>query len=130
MSKVYQAIASRMAAIRNCAERGNLEWQEKHESALAELIEKHLPHGSGFDAGTTFDVESHIYGNPERLIFGADYHHLNANGFYTGWTRHAVIVSPSLVGGISLRVTGRDKNGIKDYIAETFNHCLMRESGE
>lgn len=79
-----------------------------------------LPHGSGFDSGCHLLPES----TPNRLVFSADFHHMDENGFYDGWTTHQVIVSADLCFDYSLRITGRDRRQIKDYIADTF-HSVM-----
>ncbi|MCB1865144.1 MAG: hypothetical protein KDG50_06910 [Chromatiales bacterium] len=121
--KLYRAIASRIAAQANCLERGNSEWHAKHGAVIAELIRDHSPSGSGFDAGTQLDNKS----TPERLVFKTSFHHMNDGGYYDGWTEHSVIVTPSLVFGFNLRITGRDRNAIKDYIADCFNTALRKE---
>ena len=46
------------------------------------------------------------------------FHHMNDGGFYDGWTEHSVVVTPSLVYGFDTRITGRDRNDIKNYIGE------------
>lgn len=88
-----------------------------------EIVSDHLPSGSGFNAGTRLLIEE---SHGEKLTFQADFHHLNAGGYYDGWTQHKVIVTPSLRFGFDIRVTGRDKNAIKEYIAETFYHALRQ----
>ena len=85
------------------------------------LVNAHMPHGSGFDNGTTFDYDK---SSKNRLVFNFGYHHMNSNGFYTGWSHHSIIVTPSLANEYDIRITGPNKNQIKDYIAETFMYCL------
>lgn len=122
-AKLYQHLARKLAAIANCKAHGNREWCERHQDAIVKLSD-FLPHGSGFDRGTKLlQPES----NPEKLVFSADFHHMDDGGFYCGWTEHTVIVTPSLVFGFTLKVTGRDKRDIKDYIASTFHELLSRE---
>jgi len=125
MTKVYQAIASKIAAMRNCLDNGNGEWFTRHRDAIDNIMREHMPRGSGFDAGTEFDVCDHVDDNRERLVFTTSFHHMNETGFYDGWTDHKVIVTPSFA-GFDLRVTGRDRNGIKEHIADTFHHALER----
>jgi hypothetical protein len=48
------------------------------------------------------------------------------DGFYSGWTDHTVIVRPSFR-GINVRISGRDRNGIKEYLAETYDYALTQE---
>ena len=117
--KLYQAIASKLTAMANC---GNIEWLERHEAAATALAE-HLPSGSGFDRGSFIDFEA---SKPNKLVIITSYHHME-NGFYVGWTEHKIIVTPSLANGFDIRVTGRDRNGIKDYIGEVFHSALAAE---
>ena len=51
---------------------------------------------------------------------------MNEHGFYAGWTKHMVTVRPSLAFGLDVRIGGRDRNAIKDYLAEVFLHALTR----
>lgn len=132
--RVYCAIAQTLMALRNCEkshdekpENERKHWADMcdmHEDRIEAIVKANLPHGSGFDSGTKFDFEQ---STPDRLIFGADFHHMNDGGYYDGWSIHQVIVTPSLAFGFNIRITGRDRRQIKDYIAETFNHCLMVE---
>jgi hypothetical protein len=115
-TNLFVAIARAISARDNCRNSGNSEWEEKHSETIENLCRQHLPNGSGFDAGVKLDDTS----TPEKLIFRADFHHLNDGGFYDGWTTHNVTITSSLVHGINIRVSGRDRNGIKDYIADTF----------
>lgn len=118
---LYQLLASLVQARINCAKSGNVEWFDRHTERARELVKRHMPSGSGFDSGTTLDLDRSA---PERLVFKADYHHMNDGGFYDGWTRHEVIVTPSLASGFSLRITGRDRNEFKDYAHEVFYSSL------
>jgi hypothetical protein len=118
----YQRIASLLQARANCEKSGNAEWFAKHTETIEDLCSKHLPHGSGFDSGCKFDVDA---STPNRLVFSADFHHMDDHGYYDGWTTHQVIVTPDLAHGYSMRVTGRDKHQIKDYIADTFHHAMV-----
>lgn len=63
---------------------------------------------------------------PNRIVIDTAFHHMNDGGYYDGWSEHSVIITPSLVWGYEIRVTGRNRNDIKDYIAETFQHALSR----
>jgi hypothetical protein len=83
-----------------------------------------LPHGAGFDAGTSLDEsQSHA----DKVIFHTSFHHMNDAGYYDGWTEHTVTVTPSLIHGINLRVSGRNRNEIKDHIAESFDYILRSD---
>jgi hypothetical protein len=76
-----------------------------------------MPSGSGFDSGTQFDYDK---STPEKLVFHTTFHHMNENGMYDGWTEHTVTVTPSFVLGYHVKITGRNKNNIIEYINECF----------
>lgn len=120
---VYRRIAGLVQAIRNCQKSGNTEWLAKHGDTLDRLVKEHMPSGGGFDAGTQLDLDG---STPERLVFVTSFHHLDESGVYDGWTKHTVIVTPSLAQKYKLRVTGRDRRQIKDHIHEGF-HCALGE---
>ena len=103
--KLYQFIS-------NLTRRGSIDATEETAG--------YLPSGSGFDNGTQLDTEK---SNPQKLVFKTAFHHLSQHGFYTKWTDHTVTVTPSFY-GINIKVSGRDHNGIKDYIAECFDSAL------
>ena len=145
MKKAYQQIASSFQARINCENSIDKhdclprdyvngakcvscdnwrEWFERHTETIKSIVKEHFPSGSGFDCGTRFEFDK---SNPEKLVFFTEFHHLNENGFYDGWTQHEVIVKPSLVFGFTIRVTGKDRNDIKDYIAECFDDALNTE---
>lgn len=125
--KVYQAIASKIQAMRNCDESGNIEWFHKHHDAILALVRDHLPSGSGFDSGTAIDGLEHVDSKRDELRFSTFFHHMNDSGMYDGWSEHCIVVRPSLAHGFTLRVAGRDRNGIKEYIAEVFSAALDAE---
>lgn len=120
---LYRALASTLHARDNCSrsDTGNDEWRRRHEKRAAELVKRYLPSGSGFDNGTQLDLGR---STGESLVFATAFHHMNDGGAYDGWTEHLVRVRPSLAFGIRLTVSGRDRNEIKDYIAEAFYAVL------
>jgi hypothetical protein len=120
--KLYQAIASKVMARVSCKE-NNPEWFDKHETAIEKLVADHMPSGSGIDTGTTIDFEK---SRADRLVFTCSYHHMNETGYYDGWTDHTVTVIPSLAFGFDLKISGRDRNGIKDYLGDVFQHALSQ----
>lgn len=99
---------------------GNGEWFDRWTDRL-HGARNVLPSGSGFDAGSTVDVGR---SRADRIVLNTSFHHMNEYGSYDGWTEHDVIVTPSLVHGFTLRVTGRNRNDIKEYIAQTFQYTL------
>lgn len=109
-------------------------WVNEWEARL-ERMEAALPSGSGFDSGTQI-----LLGNPgesrnkrsigERLVLKTAFHHMNEHGCYDGWTEHLLIVEGSLMFGCNLRITGRNRNDIKDYMQELFDEALRAEYDE
>ncbi len=120
--KLYQKLASTLAAIENCKRSNNAVWQEKHEATLADLMAE-MPSGSGFDNGTTLSDQSTF----EKLIFETAFHHMAESGVYDGWSEHIVTVTGSLLYGFVIKISGRDRNGIKDYIGEVFENVLSAD---
>lgn len=121
--KLYQEIATLLTAIENCKALKNTEWERRHEERLEWLVREHLPRGGGFDAGTKLTPGS----KPDRLAFVTSFHHMNEHGYYTRWSTHDVIVTPSLAHRFNLRITGPDHRDIKDYIGEVFDSALRTE---
>lgn len=135
MAKNYQALAACLETISRIEnERDNYKpfspaykrkglllqaWEEK-----VEKIMETAPSGSGIDSGTKLLEEEC---RPEKLVFSCDYHHMDEHGYYDGWTEHKAIVTPSLQWNYNLRLTGRDRNGIKDYLQDTISYWLDQE---
>lgn len=92
----------------------------------AELLNQYLPSGSGFDSGTVLNLDK---STPQKLVFDTSFHHMSEHGFYTRWTDHTVTIRPEFRGW-DIRVSGRDHNGIKDYIAECFACALTERVGD
>jgi len=124
MKKAYQQIASSFQARINCEKSNNREWFDRHTETIENIVKEHFPSGSGFDCGTRFEFDK---STPEKLVFFTEFHHMDESGFYDGWTQHEVIVKPVLAFGFTIRVTGKDRNDIKDYIAECFDGALNTE---
>ncbi len=105
--KLYQAISRELGQLARGSE-GN----------LGPLLER-LPHGSGFDNGVSLDSES----GPEKLVFEFEFHHMDDHGFYTGWTYHRLVVTPSLEWGFTLELSDGVDN-FNDYISDLFYEVL------
>lgn len=80
-----------------------------------------LPSGSGIDNGIKILLDKC---KDDKLFFKLGYHHMDEHGSYDGWTEHEVIVTPSFVGGFDLRVTGVNKNYIKEYLHDILNESF------
>lgn len=121
--KFYQEIASLLTAIENCETSQNHEWRDRHHTRLECICEKYLPSGSGIDNGTKLAESS---SHPNHLVFTFGYHHHGEHG-YTGWSDYKVSITPSLAHGINLTITGRNTNGVKEYLTDTFMEAMRKE---
>lgn len=118
-------LASKIATLLQSLENA----RQAHSAApafVADLIalQNELPSGSGIDIAPQIDLQR---SKPNRLVFTTSFHHMNENGYYDGWTDHEVIVTPCFVFGLDVKVTGSNRNDIKDAIAERFEEALNRE---
>jgi hypothetical protein len=52
---------------------------------------------------------------------------MNENGFWDGYTDHTIIVKPSLQFDFTLRITGPNRNDVKEYLAQTFDYALRKD---
>ena len=120
---LYQDLAALVYARRNCAERTppNAEWFARHTDAILQLVKDHMPSGSGIDSGTELDLER---STPDKLVFATSFHHMDEGGGYDGWTDHTITVRASLWTPFQISVSGRNRNDIKDYLAECFDYAL------
>jgi hypothetical protein len=134
---VYVALSRMVAARANCRERMHRnpkddnaamwfsEWRNRAEMLCHDM----LPRGSGFDQGTTIEMDR---SSPDRIILDTAFHHMNENGMYTHWTFHEVIITPSLGHGFSIEILpkcsdGRDsvtEEGWNDFAIELMSSCL------
>jgi len=97
-------------------------WKEIHENDLQKLVD-YLPHGSGIDAETVFDLEA---SKVNRLVFHSSYHVMNRDGYYTRWIEYSVILTPSLSFDFDVRVTGNfgREQDIKQYLTELYEEAF------
>lgn len=120
---LYRRIASRLDARIRSMQNGNKEWHARHTDALR-AMQRHLPSGSGIDSGTTIDLDE---SRGEKIVLRTSFHHMDEQGGYDGWTEHAVTITPSLRFGIEIKISGRDRNDIKSYLADVFQEALNEE---
>lgn len=120
---LYRLLAQTAMAYHNCLGRGesHADWTHNHRTLLEKLVREHMPSGSGVDDGTKIDLEK---STGEKLVFITWFHHMNEAGYYTKWTDHVVTVTPSLAFDITLKISGFDYNGIKDYLGDLFYSAL------
>ena len=117
---LYLELASLIDAYHRCVEKGN-EYADKHEERIESLVKEHMPSGSGIDCGTEIDIDK---STGEKLVFTMSYHHMNDGGMYDGWTEHSIIVTPAFICGPRIKITGRNRNGIKDYLHDVYSEAI------
>jgi hypothetical protein len=124
--KLYQEFAGTIKALNNCEQSNNLEWYNKHSEKLDNMVDNHLPHGSGIDAKNEIDFDNC---NNNKLVFKSSFHVMNDNGSYDGWIDFKIIVKPDLQFGFTLDVIGKfgKHQDLKDYLSETFHQALNNE---
>jgi hypothetical protein len=120
---IYKALASLIQAVHNCRDSGNVEWLEIHGENANQIVKSFMPSGSGWDCGTKMDWDA---STPEKLVFYGEFHHMDEGGCYDGWTKHCIIVRPSLANDFDLRITGHDRNEIKEYLHLKFDVALRQ----
>lgn len=125
--RLYAKLASLIEARANCKRSGNSEWFTKHTDRILAIVRHCLPSGSGYDNATTIDLDR---STEEKIVLDTAFHHMDEFGSYDGWTHHSVTVRPSLAHGFYLTISGRNRNEIKEYIAETFHSVLSAEYPE
>lgn len=117
---VLSRIASEVERSIRCADSSPDNARDAADSA-DEFVREFLPRGAGFDNGTAIDWER---SKPNRIVFETAFHHMDEFGGYDGWTDHRVTIVPDFVHDYDMKINGRDRNEIKDYIADTFRSCL------
>lgn len=117
--KLIEAIAQALASRNNCLESGNTQTEAVWTEVLRRL-ERALPSGSGINAGTMIERAS----LPDCVILHTSFHHMNQHGVYDGWTTHRITVKPSFVYGLDLRISGGNRNEIKDYLHQVYEQAL------
>lgn len=122
LRKLYKQFAVAIGSYENCRNADNISpWEDHWRRHICSLCENHMPRGSGFDSGTSIDLDRST-GN--KLVFNTAFHHMDPHGHYDGWTEHTVTVTASLAYDFDIKVSGHNRNGIKGYIAELFSNAL------
>jgi len=127
MRIVYQEIARALNAIGNCKKDNNDSWGETWQRVIEDVVKNYLPSGSGIDSGTKFDFDR---SNDNKLIFYFGFHFMNDGGFYDGWEKYTLYVRPSLKFDIDLKISGKNRRDIKEYLYETYQYSLTRDIPE
>jgi hypothetical protein len=115
---LYRELATLVQARKTCAESAtHQDWFQKHSETIKRLVSNHL-------AQYRIDLnESHA----DKLVFYGNESQFTEDGVEDGYTSHTVIVKPSLTFGFTLRITGHDRNDVKEHIAQLFNAQLRED---
>lgn len=117
---IYVELAARISAMANCLKEGNEHWYGNHGLVIDEIM-KTGPTGSGVDTGLQLMYDK---SKTDHLVIAFGYHHMSETGFYEGWTDHELVITPSLHLDYLLRITGQDRNNIKEYLNDIFSAWL------
>lgn len=123
---IAQHLSDHIQAMQNCYSKGKTEpdgWYYKHKNKVLFCV---AYHGYNYLSNFKIDIEA---STPQKLVFTVDYHHMNENGFWDGWTNHKITVKPEF-NGFDIRITGEDRNHIKDVLYENVNSFLNEKINE
>lgn len=123
--RLYQILA-RLSDMRN---RTAFPDQKENIDMFAnDLVDKYLPHGSGFDVGCDIDTTK---SNDQRLVIYSSYHPMDEVGMYIDWIDFQVTVRASFMFQFYVDVKGpfsrRNLMMLKEYITDEFHECLSKE---
>ena len=97
---------------------------------VEDLVKNYLPSGSGFDGDISIDEKS----TDEKIILRVEYHHMDINGFYDGWSTFKVIITASMAYNYCMQVKGESvvrkyfyHVGFDDFVISVFRDCLDKE---
>ena len=97
---------------------------------MEDLVKNYLPSGSGFDGDISIDEKS----TDEKIIIHVEYHHMDINGFYDGWSTFKVIITASMAYNYLVQVKGESvvskyfyHAGFDDFVISVFRDCLDKE---
>lgn len=120
--KLYKKLAREVERYNRCIETFPLAALSASEEITTLMNE--MPSGSGWDCGTEIDLSE---STANKLVLTGSYHHMDDAGGYDGWTEHKIIITPSLCFNYDMRITGRDRNGIKEHLTDLFSAVLDME---
>jgi hypothetical protein len=122
--KVYQYLARNTQRIRDLLVAGRVEEAREAEMDLIQWMKNNAPSGSGIDSGTEINFDA---SGDTKVILTTEFHHMTEHGYYDGWTQHTLTISASLRFGFVLKVGGRDRNMIKEYLGDLYHEWLSQE---
>jgi hypothetical protein len=115
-------LASACGAYKRCVEAGNNEAMEIHHKTVLWIERQFLPSGNGIDCGCKVDI---LASNDEKIVIACEYHHMNDNGMYDGWTTHQILVRPAFR-GLKICVRGQNRQYVHDYLYGVFDEAMQQ----
>lgn len=124
--KLYKAIANHISRVEHFESDAHADYERAAviRDGIEALVKAHMPSGSGIDNGTKIDLHA---SNRVKLVFTFGFHHMDEHGGYDGWTEHKLYVRPDFLFDITLNITGRNRNDIKEYLHGVYTHALNFE---
>lgn len=123
---LYKELSSLIQARNTCNTSNNQEWFKKHTETIHRLTTAHLPQGWSIELDRAIGTGTELVSHADKLVFEGSYHHMNDVGYWDGWTDHIIVLTPSLLSDFNLRISGRNRNEIKDFLHDIFD-TAMRE---
>lgn len=125
LEPAYRLLAGAVVAHLNCTKSNNLDWKDRWLARIDALVKDVFPSGGGFfNTGINLDKSDR-----NKLTLYTSYQHYDQNGYADGYTTHDVVIRADLLHGFTIDVKGRNKNGIKDYISDVFDHAAGLHRG-
>lgn len=121
--KYIEVLSGKIEAYHNCVKSDNVEWASKHREWISSFEKYSLPHGSGIDGNNTIELSEC---SSKKIVIYTEYHHMDEFGGYDGWTEHKITITPAF-NGFDMKISGRDKNMIKEYLLDIFSESLNDE---
>jgi hypothetical protein len=111
--KVVEALASALSTMRSCERE---EMADRAKERVGKIQQELLLSGSGNDAGSEVLVD---LCSDRKIVIQSDFHHMDENGFYSGWTKGVFTITPSFH-GIEVKFVVRGRPDIKYWDARLF----------
>ena len=117
--ELYKQIANLCIAEKQCSP----DWKFKHRERLINYAQNNLPSGSGIDSGCILWIDD---SGADKIIIKFSYHFMNENGMYDGWEDYELTLRPDFVNGFLMKITGKNRDDVKDYFYDTFDYALRQ----
>ena len=95
--KVYQQLARLVTAYHQVKP----DYKNGFLERIELLLYGYFPHWSRFYTGTSINLDE---SQTDKIVLETEYHHMDGNGFYAGWSGWKLIITPSLAYGFDLDI--------------------------